>query len=387
MKTVLVVFGGRSVEHDISIITGQFILAALQATGEFVPVPLYIAKDGRWYSEPELAKLETFQNPSFQEHLKKLRPSVTEPGTQALVKSGFRAKRQHVDVVFPALHGTYGEDGSLAGFLRLFDAPFVGCDVAASAIAMDKVTCKLVTEAAGVPSVPYVWFTGRQWVSDRTRLEAGIWKLHHPLFVKPAHLGSSIGVSRVDSKQDLENAVEVALHYDDKVLVEQGVAELQEINCAVLGNDELTLSDLEEPLTKTDFLSFEDKYVGGGKKGGSMSGAKSHVNIPAPVSATMKQTVQEYTATAFRAIGGSGISRLDFLVDTKARKVYLNEINPLPGNLQEHLWKASGVSNSELVTRLVQLAEERFAQQQQRTTMFESSVLQQPGGLKNGSDG
>ncbi|MDP3735038.1 MAG: D-alanine--D-alanine ligase family protein [bacterium] len=383
MKTIGVIFGGRSVEHDISIITGQFIIAALGAAPGFVPVPIYIARSGRWYSAESLADVATFRRHDFTQHLESLRrPVIRTDGEFSLGFPGLFGAHatRRLDVAFPVLHGTNGEDGMLAGILSGAVIPFVGCDIAASAIAMDKALAKIVTERVGIPSTPYVFFTKREWNAERPRIEKEISVLHSPLFVKPVHLGSSIGVTRVESQGGLEQAVEVALHYDDKVIVEQGVPNLIEVNCAVLGNEEVRTSVLEQPLAKAALLSFDDKYMRGGKgsKGGSgsMSGAKESVRIPAPVDEKIAATIREFSVRAFRAIGGSGTARFDFLIDQKSGSVYLNEINPLPGSLQQHLWKASGVSNVELVTKLIALAEERFADKQKRVTTFASSVLQ-----------
>lgn len=384
MKTIAVVFGGKSVEHDISIITGQFIIAALQAAGQFEVVPIYITKDGSWYSDPVLADLKFFQDLDFNDRLNRLKlPTKHLDGQFALGWSGLKSKQAKIDVVFPALHGTYGEDGSLQGLLKLANVPFVGCNQEASVIAMDKLLAKQVTAANNIMSVPYTGFTAEDWAKSRQDVEMLIQELKLPLFVKPAHLGSSIGVTRVDDVDKLEQAVEVALHYDDKVIVEQGVKDLMEVNCAVLGNETVQASLLEEPLHQAEFLNFEDKYIGGAKEaGGSMSGAKDRIKIPAPLEDDVTAKIQEMAITAFKAIGGSGTARLDFLIDKATMDVYLNEINPLPGSLQQHLWKASGVSNVELVTRLVDLAEERFAKSQRLTTTFASSVLNQSGGSK-----
>ncbi|HSH31610.1 MAG TPA: D-alanine--D-alanine ligase family protein [Candidatus Saccharimonadales bacterium] len=383
MKTVAVIFGGRSVEHDISIITGQFVMAALKAAGQFEVVPVYIAKDGVWHSDPSLAELKTFQDPALGERLNRLKtPTKALDGRFALTWPGLRSKTINVDVAFPCLHGTYGEDGSLQGLLRLANVPFVGCNLEASVIAMDKVLTKQALAQTGTLSVPYVWFSAREWASSRETITTRIKGLDLPWFTKPAHLGSSIGITRVDKKDHLENAIEVALHYDDKVIVEQGVKDPVEINCAVMGNDIVRASQLEQPLTKAEFLSFDDKYIGSSKKGGSMSGAKANVRIPAPLPADQTKKIQEIAVLAFKAIGASGTARFDFLIDPKTSDAYLNEINPLPGSLQAHLWKASGISNVELVTKLVELAQERFAAQRQLTTTFDSSVLNQRGGTK-----
>jgi D-alanine-D-alanine ligase len=384
MKTVAVVFGGRSVEHDISIITGQFVLSALNACGQYTPLPVYVAKDGRWYSDQALGKLEFFRDPDFGRRLGDMKPvSLDFGGGLGIVSAGrLGSKTQPVDIVFPAMHGTYGEDGSLMGLLRMTGGAFVGCDMEASVIAMDKVLTKQVLAEAGLLSVPYVWFTAEDWQKSPDILLDQMKTLERPLFVKPAHLGSSIGITKVTERQRLPQAIEVALHYDNKVIVEQGVECLTEVNCAVLGNQNITTSELEQPLTKTEFLSFQDKYMSGGNKGGAFSGRKDSTKIPAPVSQEVAAKIKEQAILAFKAIGGSGTARLDFMVDSKTQDVYLNEINPLPGNLQQHLWKASGVSNVELVTRLVELAQERHIESKKTTFAFESSVLHSSGGAK-----
>lgn len=385
MKKVLVVFGGRSTEHDVSIITAQFIIGWLKAASVYQPIPLYVNRDGSWYSDPSLANIETFRDPDFPKRLGRLKKvALTVDGGLVLVWPGLKAKRQSIDVVFPAMHGTYGEDGSLMGLLRMANVPFVGCDVAASAIAMDKVLTKQITDQVGVPSVPYLWFHEIDWVHDPTPIRQQIKGLTFPLFIKPAHLGSSIGIARIEKIEQLDQAVEVALHYDDKVIVEQAVTNLIEIHCGIIGNNQPQASILEQPLSRSDFLSFEDKYTakGGKGKGGSTTGAKGSLMIPAPIDARLTKRIQTLAITAYRAIEASGIARLDFLVDQTTKQPYLNEINPLPGTLQQHLWQASGFSSVELVNKLIDLAEKRFAAGRHKTVAFESSVLSQAGGSK-----
>jgi D-alanine-D-alanine ligase len=389
-KTVAVVFGGRTVEHDISILTGQFIISALEAAGQYEIVPVYVAKDGRWHSDPSLGRVETFKDPEFDKKLGQLKlPTKTVDGELSLgFPKTFGSENKKIDIVFPAMHGTYGEDGSLQGLLRMANVPFVGCDLAASAVAMDKVLCKQVTEGAGVPSVRYLWFTKHDWSKNAAELTKSIQEFTLPVFVKGVHLGSSIGVFRVDSWDQLENQIEVACHYDDKIIVEEGVHNMVEINCAVMGNDEPVTSLLEQPVGSEGLLSFEDKYIGEGAKkqgGGSMSGASDKIKIPAPIDDKLAQKIRDYAVTAYKVVGCTGISRMDFMIDSKTNDVYLTEINTLPGSLQQHLWKASGVSNVDLVNKLIGYAEERHAAKQELTTMFSSSVLNQAGGAKKTS--
>ncbi len=385
MKTILVIFGGRSVEHDISIITGQFVISALQATDQYSVAPLYISREGKWYSDPSLAQLKTFQDGSLEQKLSQLQPVTVgfENNLTLNWSKKLGTKSQVIDIVFPALHGTYGEDGSIQGLLRFAKVPVVGCDLEASVVAMNKALTNHILASAGIPKVPFVAFTSAEYAENQKTIDQRIKAMTMPLFVKPAHLGSSIGITRITKFDQLDAAIEVAMHYDDAVVVEHGIVDSIEINCAVLGNENPRTSILERPLQKSEFLNFEDKYVASGAKGGSMSGAKSTVQIPADIKPKLAAEITALALQSFKAIGGSGTARFDFLIDPKTEKVYLNEINPLPGSLQQHLWQASGVSNIELVSKLVSLAEDRFATKSNVTTTFASTVLTQRSGTKN----
>jgi len=381
-KTIAVIFGGRSAEHDVSIITAHTpIIQSLLATGTFDVVPVYIAKDGAWYSNAAMNELSYFRQSGLEERLKRLKKlRFAFEGGLKLVHQGIISKTVLVDVVFPALHGTFGEDGSLMGFLRMAGVPFVGCDLAASAVAMDKALAKQVVAAENIPVVPYVWFTKNDWETNKQEFEERIKKLHWPLFVKPVHLGSSIAITKVGNEAGLENAIEVALHYDDKVLIEESVENLIEVTLPIMGNDEPRLALIERPLNKTEFFDFNDKYLSGGKKGGGTD--IQHREIPANIDADLAQTVREYGRAAYRALGCSGIARIDFLIDNAERVVYFNEANTLPGSLYHHNWKKAGVSGVELVTALVALAEERFKKDRELTRTFRSEILNRSGGGK-----
>lgn len=383
MKTVAVIFGGRSAEHDISIITAITpIMKALHAASGYKVLPIYIAKDGSWYMSKQFQKIQSFQRSDFNEFLKKLgKVRLLFDSGLKIIEPGIRQKTHAVDVVFPAMHGTYGEDGSLMGLLRMSGTPFVGCDMAASAVAMDKVFTKQVTEAAGLPSVPYVWFTASEWQHKRADAENKLKQLKLPVFVKPVHLGSSIAVSHAKSRTELLNAIEVALHYDDKVIVEKSVEDLIEVTVPVMGDEDSQRVALVER-SLGGFFSFDEKYLkGGGKKklgGGKTKGANSgYSELPAKLPKQLYAQIEEMTKQTFRAIGGSGIMRVDFLINAKTKKPYVNEINTLPGSLYHHNWKAAGVSAVELVTNLVEIAEKRYAKQKDLTFSFKSSFLQQ----------
>ena len=305
-KTVAVIFGGRSTEHDISIVTAQTpIMQALKAAGGYEVVPVYIAKDGSWYSAKELEKIQTFQRPDFNEFLKKIGKLrlLFDNGLQ-LIKPGLRQQQLKIDVVFPAMHGTYGEDGSLMGLLRMADVAFVGCDMAVSAVAMDKVLTKQVTEAVGLPSVPYTWFMATDWQHNQKTVLASVKKIKLPVFVKPVHLGSSIAVTRAKNQSELLNAIEVALHYDDKVIVEKSVENLIEVTVPVMGDeDELRVAMVEQ--SRVQVFDFDEKYMkGGGKKkmGGAKGANSGYSQIPAKLPPKLYGQVEAMTKATFKAI-------------------------------------------------------------------------------------
>ena len=385
MKTIAVIFGGKSVAHDVSVITAHIpIIEALLASAKFDVWPVYISKDGSWYSNKAMNDLGFFKQADFESRLareKKLQLSFD--GGLTLVWPGIISKTVRIDAVFPAMHGTYGEDGSLMGLLRMAGVPFVGCDMSSSSISMDKVFTKQVLESEGIPTVPFVWFTKKEWLDDNASFQEQISKLHWPVFVKPAHLGSSIGITKVKNESELQNAIEVALHYDDKVLVEESVENLIETTLPIMGNDVLRLAEVERPLNKTELFDFNDKYMSGGKKSGGANSAYSQ--IPADIGDELTATVKELGKKTYRVLGCSGIARVDFLIDGKTNKIYVNEVNTLPGSLYHHNWKKAGVSSMELVLGLVSLAEERFKEQKDLTYTFRSDILSKVGGPSTGA--
>lgn len=381
-KAVAVIFGGRSAEHDVSIITGHIpIIQALESSSDYEPIPVYVTPSGGWYSEPAMNSLDYFKKPGYLEDLKsKKQLQFSFENGFKLIWPGLRPKVRAIDIVFPAMHGTYGEDGTLMGFLRMAGVPFVGCDLEASAIAMDKVLTKQATIPLGVPSVPYVWFTTSNWSTDQKSLLGRINKeLNYPLFVKPVHLGSTIAITKVSDASKLTDAIEVALHYDDKVIVEESVESLIEVTLPIIGNDELILAQPEQPVAK--FFDFEAKYLQGGKKGsGGANSGYSH--IPALISDDLTNKVKEYGKATYRGIGASGTARIDFLINGKTNKVYMNEVNTLPGSLYVHNWKQSGFSALELVTKLIDLALERHQSREKLVFSFHSDILNVVGGAK-----
>jgi len=383
-KNIAVIFGGRSAEHDVSIITAHTpIIQSLKITGRYEVIPVYIAKDGSWYSDQAMNDLAYFTKEGWEAELGKLKKlQIKFDNGLKLIWPGLKSRTVNIDIVFPSMHGTFGEDGSLMGLLRMANVPYVGCDSFSSSVSMDKVLTKQVLEADGIPVVPYVWFTRGDWERDKESYIAKIEKLNWPLFVKPVHLGSSIAITKVKEKNMLENAIEVALHYDDKVLVEESVENLIEVTLPIIGNDELQLAAIERPLNKTEFFDFKEKYLSGGKKTGGVNSQYSE--IPAKIDADLLDLVAKYGKQTYHVLGCSGIARIDFLIEGKTRKVYVNEVNTLPGSLYVHNWKKVGVSAVDLVTKLISLAEERFRDQQSITYTFNSTILKEASGPKLG---
>lgn len=382
MKTIAVIFGGKSAEHDVSIITAHIpIIQSLLASGQFDVWPVYIAKDGSWYADKQMNDLDFFKRQDFEAQLARQKKVqlLFDRGLK-IIWPGMRQKTVHIDIVFPAMHGTFGEDGSLMGLLRMAGAPFVGCDLFASAVSMDKALTKQVLAAENIPVMPFVWFTKHDWKNKKDILKEKIARLQWPVFVKPVHLGSSIAITKIKNESELDNAVEVALHYDDKVLVEESVENLIEVTLPIIGNDEPRLGAIERPLNKTEFFDFNDKYLSGNKTGGGVNNQYSE--IPAQIDPELAKQVEDFGRRTHHALGCSGIARVDFLIESKTARVYVNEVNTLPGSLYAHNWKTIGISGVELVTKLVALAEERFAVQQKLTHTFASDILKKAGGPK-----
>jgi D-alanine-D-alanine ligase len=371
-KTVAVIFGGRSVEHDVSIITAYNpIIPSLNLTEKFNVLPIYISKDGSWFSEKSMNNIDFFKQRDFGKQLKsKIRLSFD--GGLTIIWPGLKNKKTKVDLVFPAMHGTFGEDGSLMGLIRMANVPFVGCDISSSVISMDKVLTKQILSISGISTVPYIYFTNKEWDLRKDSIIKDI-NIKYPLFVKPAHLGSSIGIAKVNREVDLQNAIEVAFHYDDKVLVEESIENLIELTVPVMGNDNLTLGAIERPLNREDFFSFNDKYL-----------RKNNLNyseIPAKIDHELSEKTKNLAKQSYKAIGCSGIARIDFLSNSK-KEIYVNEINTLPGSLYSHNWRKIGISNVDLVTKLIELAEQKFNERKEIRYTFNSNILKNFGGQK-----
>jgi D-alanine-D-alanine ligase len=389
MQTVAVIFGGKSAEHDVSIVTAlATIIKPLELTRRYRVETIYVAKNGAWYWDDKLKDIKLFSSGEIKNFINRTSPaSVQFDGGMTLIKSsGIAGRKQNrkIDIVFPSMHGTYGEDGALMGLLDMATVPYVGCGVSASAIAMNKVLAKQLAVACNIPVSKFLAFTKVQIERElRNSIKDIVKHLSFPIFVKPAKLGSSIGITRIVSEKELGNALEVASHYDDEIIVEEAVNNLIELTLPIMGNDQPQPALLEKPLTKPeDFFDFDTKYMQGGKKGkgngkSAAEGAQGYSQIPADISTPLYAKAEALGLSVYRALGCSGIARVDMLVDQKTSAVYFNEVNPLPGGLYAHNWNKAGISNVELVQKLIDYAVERHASRESLTTSFNTNYLQQ----------
>ena len=377
-ETIGVFFGGKSPEHDVSIITGELILSGLKKLG-YPVVPVYIGQDGAWYAAERLGELKFFSGQDFKEKLEGLDELSLDMeashGKMVLKeKKLLGAKTYAIDIAFPGLHGRNGEDGTIQGLFEMLDMPYVGCDVASSALAMDKVSTKLLYRAEGIPTTAFTFFSRHDWETDQEDVLKKVGKLAWPLFVKPARLGSSIGIAKARDKKELEFAIEVALHYDTKVIVEEGVEPVMDVTCAVIGHSAgLQASLLQESSFGKDFFSYEDKYLNDG--GAQLGNAAKSIVIPASLDAETTAAIRTAALEIFRLFGCSGTTRVDFLYNKETKKWYANELNTLPGTLYHHLWKESGVELPELLERLLAYAKEKHSETASMTHTFKSEIL------------
>jgi len=384
MKTNIgVFFGGNSVEHEVAIISA---LQAIQNIDKNIydVTPIYIAKNGKMYSGEILLDINNFKN--IPELLKKAYPIfITRDDEGVMVKAQesklfSKIKPIKIDLAFPIVHGTNCEDGSLQGFFELLSIPYIGCDVLSSAVGMDKAVFKDVLKRVGVPVLDCLVFSSREFLNNEEALLEKIEKeIKYPLIIKPVNLGSSVGISKVNSKQELYDAISLAASFTNNILAEKAIENLREINCSVLGYlDEFEASELEEPIMQDAILSYKDKYQSGGKgsKGSKGSGMSSlSRKLPAELEEDIASNIKKYAIESFKAIGGHGVSRIDFLMNDKTKEVYVNEINTIPGSLAFYLWEAKGVSYKELINRLVALAFKRQRVKENLSFTIDTNIL------------
>ncbi len=376
MQTIGVFFGSRNPEHDVSIITGQLIISGLRKMGYRV-VPIYIGRNGRWYSNERLGNLKFFTDPDQYRTLNDVREltlNLDSMGKMVFRQKSLLGKKIMIDLAFPAFHGQYGEDGTMQGVFEALNVPYVGCDTTSSAITMDKVLTKMLYVANNIPTTDFIFFAKLEWEKGRDKiLNDVLTKLKLPVMVKPARLGSSIGIARAKTQKELEFAIEVAFHYDEKIIVEDYIEDLMDITCAILGNDNPVASLLQESIFNGSMFSYEDKYLNEG--GAQLGKATQNIVIPARLDKKTTQEIRDIAIRVFKLFGCSGTSRVDFLYDKRSKKFFANEVNTLPGTLYHHLWNASGVEFEDLLKKLIDLAYERHEKKSKLTSTFESRIL------------
>ena len=360
-----VIFGGRSAEHEVSLVSATSVINALDKE-KYDVVPIGISPEGRWLSSAEALRLlkEKTNITNLPEHV-----FVPDPHHKALMAINAEvssSSSKPVDVIFPLIHGTFGEDGTIQGLFELADIPYVGAGVLGSAVGMDKVIQKQLLKQAKIPVTPDHSFLFEQYRSNPKSHIAAIEKnLRYPLFVKPPNLGSSVGISKAHNRKELADAIELAGQYDRKILVEQGVKNAREIECSVLGNDQPTASIPGEIIPSNEFYDYDAKYVDG----------KSKAEIPAKLPKPIIKKIQSYAIAAFSALDCAGMARVDFLVARSTNRIFLNEINTLPGftsiSMYPKLWQASGLPYAQLLDKLIELAIQRHSAKSRLKTTYQ----------------
>ena len=376
-KNLLVAFGGSSPEHEVSVLTAMQAIASLDES--YNPVPLYITKAGRWLTGEALLELENYQNlQQLESNALPCTLAFGENGSPVLMgtKTGLFSKPRTFQLyaVLIAFHGADGENGSFQGVCEMFNLPYTGAGVTGSAVGMDKRMAKDLCAAHGISVTPHVWFTETEWIEKNERLKNDIQSLNFPLFVKPVHLGSSIGVSRAETFDKAEEAIETAFRYDQELIVEEAVQPLMEINCSVLGDQaEARASVCEQPMGKDESLSFEDKYMSGDS--GSKGMASAQRIIPAPISDELTKTIQDLSVSIFRLLKISGVARLDFLVNTDTHEISFNEINTIPGSFSFYLWDKTETPFPKLLNEIIDIAVNQHRLKNGRVRSYETNLL------------
>ncbi len=396
MISIGVIFGSKSVEHEVSIITAVQAMGFLDKLKDYHIVPIYIDKSGTWYTGEALKNIKNYKNlPQLLATCEKV--SLIRNGRRAILLSlesdYFTSLRsaltnvQPIDIVFPIVHGTYGEDGTLQGYLEMLDLPYVGCDVLSASTTMDKTVCKNILKENGIPVINGIGFTSEDWFRNKNILLSKIQsEFSYPIIVKPANMGSSIGVNVAHDIDELCESIELCIQFTDRILIEKYISNLMEINIAVLGDIEgVQVSACERPVSSSEFLSYEDKYQRQGAKKASPSTSEDTSSagmasldriLPADISIELQKRIESLAKRSFLTLGASGVARLDFIVDKDTDEVYLNELNTIPGSLSFYLWKEVGISFEELLKKMIQLALQKYRRTNRLHFSTDTNLLQ-----------
>lgn len=374
-----VIYGGETVEHEVSVISA---LQAMNNLNEdkYDIVPIYISKDRIWYTGHMLRDIEFYKE--FEDEKKyATKVMLYKKGKTFLLQRTtgiFRKDIADLDVILPVVHGNNVEDGSLAGLLDSIGIPYVGSHVLGGALGQDKVVMKQVMESVNLPIVPYTWFYDSEYLDNKENILKEIKKIGYPVIVKPATLGSSIGIEVAKNEKDIESKIEDAMEYDTKIVVEKVIENLTEVNASVLGNYEYQkVSPLEEVMGEDEILSFADKYLGNAKSKGTASKGMASTSriVLARISEKLTKEIQDTAKQVFKVLNLSGVCRVDFLIDNKENKFYVNEPNTCPGSLSFYLWKEAGMKYSELLDEMVSIAIKEYKHKNQKTMSFKSSIF------------
>ena len=378
MKKIGIIIGGKSVEHEVSIITGMQVFENIDKS-IYEPKIIYIQKDGKWLVGDSLHDINNFKTKKFEDAYEVLpgfndEKLILYPHPE--LKTGFFGKKYttyEIDIVFPAVHGTNVEDGALQGFFQMNGIPYAFGSVLCSAVGMDKVVMKKVFQSCNLPIVDYTWFYRSSFEAHKDKIIEQAENIGYPLIVKPANLGSSVGISKANNLDELLFAIDVAISYDRKVIIEKCIENVREINCAVTGyENELETSLSEEPVGWKEFLTYEDKYVNKKK-----DASESKRRIPAEIEEDIENQIKYYAKEAFKAVDGCGNARIDFLLS--GNNIFVNEINTIPGSISFYLWEGKGVSFKQLITKIIELAEIQHSQRKVNIVSYDIDLLNKMG--------
>jgi len=383
MKTnIAVFFGCRSVEHEVSIISAVQAMQAINRQ-KYDVTPVYVAKNGSMYTGDNLFTIENYKNLSSLidscEKVTLMREDdivVLKPTKSSFLK---KPKTIRVDLAFPIVHGTNCEDGTIAGYFEFLGLPYISCDTLSAAVGMDKAIFKDVLKSAGLPMLDCIKFRAREYARNKKQITDRILKeIGLPIIVKPVNLGSSVGISKVSTEEALENSINDAFSFADEVLVEKAITSLREINCSVIGDaDDCEASVCEEPFMNDEILSYHDKYMSNGDKTSASKGMASlSRKIPADLSEEKSEEIRKLATDVFKALGCSGVVRIDFMIDTETDTVYANEINTIPGSLAFYLWDATGLKYTDMIDRLVEIAFKRQRNRENLSFTIDTNILE-----------
>lgn len=383
-----VIFGGQTVEHEVSIISAVQAMNNMD-TNKYEIIPIYIDKDRTWYTGKMLSDIEIYKDMDLLKRYAK-RVTLCKKGNSFFLvntKGLFRKDVAEIDIAFPIVHGLNVEDGTLQGFLDTIGIPYVGSKVLGAALGQDKVVMKQVFESTNIPVVPYTWFYDIEYFNNKETIYENVKKLKYPVIIKPANLGSSVGISIANNEEELDKCILEAIKYDTKIVIEKVIEDMTEVNCSVLGNYEYqNTSTLEEVMGADEFLSYQDKYLGGGKTKGSKGMASTNRIIPARIDDKLTEQIKETSKEVFRVLNLSGVCRIDYIIDKKKNKFYVNEPNTIPGSLSFYLWEPIGKPYSELLDDMINIAIKDYKNRSRKTYSFDSNILSNCNGLK-GSKG